>query len=250
MRREESFSVEDHVVIDVELPKGSLAVRTGEVGKVFVSIDSTGADSVDVGQVGDNVLIRAVRRGRAARIVVDVPTGTDVNVKGASVDISARGALGALRVRSASGDVSADDVVRADVSLASGDTRIELVRDDASLNTTSGDVHVHTVGGRLDVTLVSGDLQATLVGGDADVQSASGDVTIRRCDGSSVAVRTVSGDIRLGLPTGIRVEPEISTLSGKVSLPERSAAPPDADRRPVRLRLKSISGDVRIERSG
>jgi len=250
VRREETFSVVDHVVIDVELPAGSVLLRTGDVGRVTVSIDSSGADSFDLGQVGDNIGIRATRRGRSARIVVDAPTGTDVNVKGASVDISARGAFGALRIRSVSGEVVADDLVRADVSLASGDTRIDLVRHDATFNATSGDVAVRSVGGRLVATLTSGDLHADDVGSDVESQSASGDITIRHFGGSSATLRTVSGDIRLGLPSGIRVEPQISTLSGKVVLPQPAASTPDADRRPVRLRLNSVSGDIRIERAG
>ena len=179
-----------------------------------------------------------------------MPTGTDVNIKGASVDVSSQGALGTLRVRSVSGDVRADDLVRAEVSIASGDTRLELVRNDATVKATSGDVFVRAVGGRLIATLASGDIQADDVAGDAEVETASGDVTIRRCTGSAVTVRTVSGDIRLGLPAGIRVDPEISTMSGKVTLPEPPSTAADDQRRSVRIRLRSVSGDIRIERAG
>src|SRR5690606_13599982 len=163
----------------------------------------------------DQISIRPRRRRGSARIVADVPTGTDVRVKSASADITARAALGALQVRSASGDIRADDVVRADVSVATGDIAIDLARSDAELRATSGDVVVGTVGGRLSATLLSGDLRTSTVSGDADVEAASGDVTISRFDGSAITVRTMSGDIRVGLPTGIRVEPELTTLSGK-----------------------------------
>ena len=152
-------------------------------------------------------------------------------------------------MRSASSDVEAEDLVRIDVSVASGDARIDLVRNDATFNATSGDVVVRSVGGRLSATLASGDLRIGDVGGDAEVGTASGDVVIGRCDGSSIAVRTLSGTIRLGLPTGIRVEPELSTMSGKVILPQPAAPSSTTDRRSVRVRLRSVSGDIRIDRA-
>jgi hypothetical protein len=55
--------------------------------------------------------------------------------------------------------------------------------------------------------------------------------------------------VTIGLPAGIRVEPDISTLSGRTRLPEQSsAAPTDAPRRSVRLKLRTVSGDIEISR--
>ena len=196
-----------------------------------------------------SIAIRAKRRGRSARLAVDVPVGSDVNIKGASLDVAARGALGALRVRSASGDVRADDVVRADVTLASGDARIEVVRDAADFRATSGDITLGRVGGRLSASLSSGDVRVDELAGDGDIETASGDVVVRRYTGASVGVRSVSGDVRVGLPSGIRVQPEISTLSGKVHLPEPARAASTEERRAVKLRLRTVSGDIRIERA-
>jgi hypothetical protein len=249
VRRHEQFAVEQHAVVDIELPAGSILLRSGPSGIVTVSVDSSNADHLEIAGIGDTVSIRATRRGRSAKLAIDAPIGTDVNVKGASVDVQARGALGALRVRSASGDVVGDDVVRADISVASGDIRLDLIRSDATFKATSGDVRVSSIGGRLGATLASGDLQVEEVSGDADIETASGDVTIRRCLGGAVTVRTVSGDVRVGLPSGIRVEPEIRTMSGKVTLPDPAARQSGGERRPVRLRLRSVSGDIRIERA-
>jgi DUF4097 and DUF4098 domain-containing protein YvlB len=247
--RDQSFAVAQHVVLDIELPGGSVLLTGARSGTVSVSVDGSTPDTLDISQVGDHIAIRATRRSRSARLAVEVPVGTDVTVKGASVDVVARGALGALRVRSASCDVRADDVVRADVTLASGDTRLEIVRDSADFRSTSGDITLGSVGGRLAASLTSGDIHIDELGGDADVECASGDVTIRRSTGASVTIRTVSGDVRLGLPTGVRVEPQISTMSGKVSLPSPAAASESNERRPVKVRLRTVSGDIRIERA-
>jgi DUF4097 and DUF4098 domain-containing protein YvlB len=246
---DQSFAVGQHVVLDIELPGGSVRLTAGRSGAVTVSVDGSTPDTLDIDQAGDSIAIRATRRSRSARLAIDVPVGTDVNVKGASVDVVARGPLGAMRVRSASGDVRADDVVRADVTLASGDVRLEVVRDGADLRATSGDITLGNVGGRLSASLASGDLEVGELAGDGDVETSSGDVTIRRCTGTSVAVRTVSGDVRLGLPAGIRVEPDITTMSGKLSLPSPAEAAAGGERRPVKVRLRTVSGDIRIERA-
>jgi DUF4097 and DUF4098 domain-containing protein YvlB len=249
MRRNETFAVTQRIDLDIHVTAGSVVVRSGELGTVEVSVDSPTAESFDISQLGDSVFVRQGRRGRSARVVVDVPTGTDVAVKGTSVDVSCRGALGSLQVRAVSGDVEADDVVRADVSVASGDARIGLIRDAATFNAASGDVAVQSVGGRLAVVLRSGDVRVDDLAGDAEIETVSGDVTLRRFGGSSLAVRTVSGNMRVALPSGIRVQPEISTMSGKVDLPQPAPKASAGERRSVRLRLRSVSGDIRIERA-
>jgi DUF4097 and DUF4098 domain-containing protein YvlB len=192
-------------------------------------------------------------RSRGVRVVAHVPSSSDVEVRTPSGDVELRGTLGAVRIRSASGDLDAEHVERLEVNTASGDARLRSATGDASFNTASGDVSVGRVDGRLVASLASGDLRAERAGGAVDVGTASGDVSIERCDGDDIVVKTVSGDIHLGLPSGIRVEPEISTLSGKATLPDpaRKAEPEfgfPPPRRVVRLRLRSVSGDIRIDR--
>ena len=231
MRRDESFAVVGHVNLDIDVTAGAVLVRTAASGTVSVSIDTANASDFTIALMGDTVVARAGRRSRSARVVIDCPAGSDVSVHGASLDVTARGPLGSLRVRTASGDVEADDVVRFEATSASGDMRLGLVR-----TTVSGSV-------------ASGDLRIERVGGDIEFGSASGDVSIGRCDGSSIELRSLSGDVRVGLPSGIRVEPEISTLSGKVVLPTTARTEVTGERRSVRLRLRTVSGDVRVERA-
>jgi hypothetical protein len=197
VRRDESFEVEQHAAVEIDLPAGNVLVRAGASGVVAVAIDSSAPGSVEVVQLGDDISIRAGRRSRSARIAVDVPVGTDVAVRGASVEVVGRGALGTLRVRSASGDVRADDLVGADVQVSSGDVRLKIVRHDATITTTSGDVRLGSVGGRWSATSASGDLDAESVAAEIELATTSGDVTVGRCDGPDVSVRSVSGDIRV-----------------------------------------------------
>jgi len=90
-------------------------------------------------------------------------------------------------------------------------------------------------------------LRADRIEGDLKVGTTSGSTHIGHCGGSEIVIRSISGDVRLGLPTGIRVDADIATVSGRAHLPEPSPTP--GERRPVRLKLKTVSGDIRIERS-
>ena len=251
-RRQERFTVGERPSIAVEVKSGSVDVRAGAPGEIAVSMEGAEVDQWLVEQLGDEVTIESgagrSRRIRPVRLVVVVPPDTEVAVRVASADVTVDGRIGPTRVRSASGDVRLGDVARADVSTASGDVRAGDVRASIDCKTASGDVHVLGVGGRLTVGTASGDVLVTRAADDVSIGTASGDVRIDRYDGSNVAVKCISGDVLIGLPAGIRVEPDISTLSGRTVLPEPSSTAPTGERRVVRVGLKTVTGDIRIER--
>ena len=276
MRQDQSFAVGQHVVLDIELHGGSVLLTAGESGTVSVAVDGSTPDTLDITQVGDNIAIRATRRSRSARLAVDVPVGTDVSVKGASVDVVARGALGALRVRSASGDVRADDVVRADVTLASGDTRLEVVRDGADFRATSGDINLGRVGGRLAASLASGDILVAELAGDgggvatgvaAAVRRARrrGPVTVRRrlaqrLDALDANVAGYGAQPHLDRSAlaargrvGGRRQADLAAHGRDLRVDADARRQPDAttsgERRTVKVRLRTVSGDIGIERA-
>ena len=166
-----------------------------------------------------------------------------------SGEVRLLGRLGVVRVHTASGDVEVGDAARIDVTTASGQFSCGEISGDANISSVSGDCTIRVVGGRLDATLTSGDLRVDDCNGDVTVGSTSGDVRVGRCGGSEIAVRSISGDLRIGLPSGIRVEAEISTLSGRATLPEAAPKSETGERRPVRLNLRTVSGDIRVERT-
>ena len=255
MRREERFPVEDHGRIDIVVPSGSIQVVVADDGVISVALEANDPDQFEVSCVGNTVSVvqppKWLIRSRSVRVIAQVPHGCDVEVRTASGSIELRGALGAVRARTASGDVDAEHVGRLEAHTASGSARVKSSDGDASFNTASGSISIGRVDGRMTASLASGNLRAERAGGNVDVGTASGDVTIGRCDGDEIFVKTVSGDIRLGLPAGIRVEPEITTLSGRTTLPEPARTTASSpDRRVVRVRLRSVSGDIRIDRVG
>jgi DUF4097 and DUF4098 domain-containing protein YvlB len=189
-------------------------------------------------------------RGRASRLVANVPIGTDVELNSSSGDIRLIGCLGVVRVHTASGDIEVGDAARLDVTTASGSFRCGEIAGQVHISSVSGDCMLARVGGSVEASLTSGDLRIDRCDGDLTVNSTSGDVRVGRCGGSDIAVRSISGDLRIGLPSGIRVEAQISTLSGRAMLPDPVPSSTDADRREVRLELRTVSGDIRVERTG
>jgi hypothetical protein len=254
MSRNESWQVGERPSLDVRVPVGTVEVYTGDAGVIQLAIDSADADDFEVYKTGDRVSVRHPsrwgRRGRHTRIVAHVPAGTDTEISSTSGEVRLVGSLGVVRVHSASGDIEIGDAAKLDATTASGGISCGDIAGDATISSVSGDCTVRHVGGRLEATLTSGDLRVEICDGDVLIASTSGDVRVARCCGTEISVRSISGDVRVGLPTGIRVEAELSTLSGRAMLPDPVPASDHTDRRPVRLQLKTVSGDIRVERTG
>lgn len=251
--RREKFVVADRAALDVNISSGSVDVRRGTAGQVVVTIDGSDAADWTVTQVGEVVTVEAPAKrmwgSRPARVFAEVPDDTDVDVKSASADVALAGRLGAIRVRTASGDVRAGDAARFDANSASGVVSVGSVASVASCTTASGDVDIRSVSGRLTVSTASGDVRVASATDDVQIGTASGDVRVDRYDGSSLAVKAISGDVTIGLPAGIRVEPDFATLSGRTTLPTPVASPTlVGDRRVVHVRLKTISGNITVVR--
>jgi DUF4097 and DUF4098 domain-containing protein YvlB len=252
MSRSERWEVGERPSLDVRVPVGTIEVFAGDAGAIALTIDASDADEFEVFKTGDRVSVRHpsrwARRGRNSRIVAHVPIGTDVELSSTSGDVRLVGRLGVVRLHTASGDIEMGDAARVDVTTASGEFSCDDIEGEATVSSVSGDCTMRRVGGRLDATVTSGDVRIDLCDGDVMIGSTSGDVRIGRCGGSDIAIRSISGDVRIGLPGGIRVEAEISTLSGRATLPEPAPAADLGERRAVRLQLKSVSGDIRVER--
>jgi DUF4097 and DUF4098 domain-containing protein YvlB len=204
--------------------------------------------------VGDSVTVRQQSRwslrARSLCLLVIVPDGAELEMVSASADLRTRGDLGAARVRTTSGDIELDGVGRLEVATTSGDVRVARVHGDATVTTVSGDATLAAVTGRLGGSSVSGDVRADVVGGDVRFGTTSGDVAIGRCDGGAIALKSISGDLSIGLPSGLAVEADLSTTSGRASLPD--PAPDDGGavaRRPVRLAMRTVSGDLTVKRA-
>src|SRR5581483_2965860 len=161
------------------------------------------------------------------------PAGSSVTAKTKSADVTARGTIGGLDVRTASGDVEAVDVAGSvNVKSASGDIRIHAVRGGPNVQTASGDVEIDAADADVHAMAVSGALElGAVVRGQVNAQSVSGDVTV-------------------GVRRGSTAYLDCNTLSGDTSSDLDLQGDAPADGGPlVEVRVKTVSGDIRITRA-
>jgi hypothetical protein len=242
-----TFTVGAQPSLDVRVSSGRLVLGPSAGGEVIIDVGGSGAEFVVVEQSGDTVSIREERRGRTVNIRALVPSGANLEAAVASLDILARVDLGRVTVRSASGDINLGQVSTAELRSASGDVKVDVCTGRCEVGAASGDVRLQRMAGDLAVSTASGDITVERAEGRVEVKTASGDITIACCSGTSVEATSMSGDVALGLPEGTRVEAEIDSLSGDVVLPPRR--PPGGEsERSLKLRAKTVSGDVLIRR--
>lgn len=208
------------------------------------------------------VLPRSCSNSCDANIEVRVPQSSTVEISAVSADVSSRGVLGTQRLKSVSGEITADvSGDNSEVGSVSGDITIHGNGKPISLRakSVSGSIDLTNGAGKLDLVTVSGTARAQL-GETSELRgrTTSGDIEIRGnlTSNARVEVEAVSGDIRLRLPaTGLSTEIESFSgdiegcLAGKV---EQSKYGPGKrlNIRTVedgpRVRAKTLSGDIDI----
>ena len=99
-----------------------------------------------------------------ADIEVSVPKGSSVEVSAVSADVSSRGVLGTQRLKSVSGEITAD--------IAGDESEVRSVSGDVTVrgNGKPISLRVSSVSGSLDLTNTAGKLDVVTVSGDARVQ--------------------------------------------------------------------------------
>jgi DUF4097 and DUF4098 domain-containing protein YvlB len=193
---------------------------------------------------------RASLRRMALLVRVSCPPGSALVVTSASADVKCAGTLGAVEVKSASGDVIVQRVASLSAQSASGDVIAREVDADADVKTTSGDLQVRSVGGDLTASAVSGDVQVGSVGGGCRVSTVSGDIEVGELAGEAT-VNGVSGDVELGIPPGRRLWLDVRSASGDVrSDLDVDDTPPAGEGRAQSITVRTVSGDVRLRRAG
>jgi DUF4097 and DUF4098 domain-containing protein YvlB len=211
--------------------------------EVVVEIDSGRNWSISIGNWG----ISSARVG----VRITCPTGSELQCDTASADVRVDGTLGTTRVRTASGDIRLQRIEgQLEVKTASGDTQVEHVEGRATVQTVSGDADVRTAMSGLAVNSVSGDVTAGEVIGDLEVVTVSGDAVVRAAGPGEVAVKAVSGDVAVAMRRGLRVRLDVNSVSGKIgSELDITDAPARTDGPEAHLRVRTVSGDVRISRA-
>jgi hypothetical protein len=191
--------------------------------------------------------------GRDAKVGIRVrcPHGSGLGVRSSSAGVDATGLLGAVDVKTASGDVSLEDAASLEVDSASGDVRVRDVEGTIDIRTASGDASVRRSGGILTAKLVSGDIAVGEAAAGLAVTTVSGDVRVHAAGGGGMRVQAVSGDVHLAIKPGERLYIDANSVSGTMSsdLGLQDEPPSESSTPVVELRVRTVSGDVNIVRA-
>jgi hypothetical protein len=191
------------------------------------------------------------RRSGRVRVDLRVPLDSHLAAYAGSADVHTTGRLAGATVRSGSGDVFVTHISGdLTVESGSGDVRAEAVGGALGVKTGSGDVRVTAVTGAVTAQVASGDVDIDEAAGAVRVSTASGDVRVGAAGGDNVQIKAASGDVSVGVPVGTKVWLDLSTLSGSTTSDLKATGAPPEGGAQLNLRVHTLSGDIRVHRTG
>lgn len=168
------------------------------------------------------------RKWGSVKVLVQLPTGSDVEGDTAQGEFVVQGAVGSCRLKTAIGDIKVDRAA------------------DARLRTTGGKVTVDHVSGEADISGF-GDIRIGRIDGDAKVKNIGGAIGVGEFGGGKADLYAVIGKVEVGVPQGTSVQLDAHTPTGRVH--NRLDAPERSDRA-LKLRARSNGGDIVVHRAG
>jgi DUF4097 and DUF4098 domain-containing protein YvlB len=129
---------------------------------------------------------------------IKVPTGSNLDVRGVSTDVSVRGLNAGVKVNNVSGELRVSDVYNG-----------------VNLTSVSGDIWLNKSSGRIRARSVSGEIESVDVNGSGSYESVSGNIEVKG-NAAELALETVSGEIIVD--TGKLVELTGHTVSGDIDV--------------------------------
>jgi DUF4097 and DUF4098 domain-containing protein YvlB len=264
-----TFETPGHAAVRLDVPAGEVTVQTWAEPRVDVEVTAKRSDETSQTAAAETrieahersgrheITVRVPKReggrfgiswgrGPELEVVVRCPEGTDLDLTTHSADLDARGTLGDVGIRSASGDVSVLDTQSLSFTTASGDLQASSVAGALSVKSASGDIDVRHVAGVATASTVSGDLRIGHAGGAATVSTVSGDIQLELA-AAAVRANAVSGDVAVAMVPGLALWIDVQSVSGDVSSELDVAEAPAGDPADhVELRVRTVSGDVHV----
>lgn len=256
-----TFTTPGPLSLDVRIPVGTIQVRATDTTETRVAISGERDEEeitveLTARPLGGHRLLVGYKPRKTfgwfggledLRCHIEVPTGSEIDAESGSADLTVIGDVATLVFKSGSGDLSFGDVAgSATAKVASGDVEGGAIGGDLSVTSASGDVHVGSVGGSTTVRTASGDTDLGLVAGSVQITTASGDVGIERAEAGRLNLKTVSGNVTVGVAPGTRVWLDLGSTSGD-AISELDGS--DGGEAGLEIRAASVSGDILVRRS-
>jgi DUF4097 and DUF4098 domain-containing protein YvlB len=276
-----NFAADGPLDVEVEIGSGHVSLTATDTNEATVTLrpartgDDDALDLIARSTVdlrGASLYIdvpRSIGFRQDAAIVVEatVPDMSTVAVKTGSAGVRLAGAFGDVNIKTGSGDVhveagaqtkvgtgsgsvSLGRVDEAWVKTGSGDIAVEAVAGDVTVSSGSGDVRVTEIDGIAGISTASGNVDVRTSSGALGVKTASGHVAVRRAFAGEVEAKTASGRVSIGVAEGTAVLLDCSSVTGQCRSGLASSDPPaEGDEQRLRLRARTVSGNIDVTRS-
>lgn len=265
---EHEFNTSEPVRLFVTIGSGTVRVEAAPRDTTVVAISGRNADKVRVEQHGRQIDVvgpplRGFTLDSGLEVVVHLPEDSDAGVKTGSADIDLAGRLATVMARSGSGDIGVEQSTgpmvaetgsgNIRIGEAGAELRIKSGSGDISVGTTlrttvvstgSGDVELGTVHDTVNVKTGSGNLRIAAASADVQLATGSGDLEVGSMSKGRLSGKGASSDIRVGVPAGVPVWTDLTTVTGKIRSTLQPAGQPRDGQDHVELRARTVSGDI------
>jgi hypothetical protein len=246
--------------LEIRFAAGEIRIEAAAADSTVIDLESSRHDEdrwrVELVERDGRPLVRIQApngfrpRSGEATIRVSCPPSSGLDLQTGSADVQTVGSLGEVRIQVANGDVRLDRAEgRVRIDSASGDVEVGTAADSLQVRTASGEITAKEALGDTKVQSASGDVTIQLAGENVVGQTTSGDQSIASVGAGSVRLETISGDLTVAVIPDIDVWMDLQTVSGETGSDLTPSAGPDADRPRLELRLRSVSGDLKVERA-
>lgn len=199
--------------------------------------------------------------------MVELPTGSRVDMTGAWAQVLGEGRLGEVRVKTSSGDVRLDTTGPLHLTAAHGSITVDRIEGTAEITTSSGSVRVGLVDGSAVLKNSHGTTTVGAATGELRVSGSNGDIEIRRAEDSvtattahgtlrvdevargEVQLETAFGAIDIGVREGTAAWLDVSSTSGQVRNTLTASDNPGQTEDTVRIRARTRYGNIDVRRA-
>jgi len=253
-----TFDTPEPIDLRIRSQSGTVTVTATDTGTSTVEVSAIDDDARDLAEEavvqmdgsGRRLTVEVperrswIVRRRRLDIQVTVPSGSALSVRTASAKTTATGRFSTAEAHTASGEILLDEVEGdVDAHCASGHITVNSGRT-ISAHTASGKIRIGHASGDVDVHCASGTVRIGVAEASVRAKTASGDITVDEASAGTVALSAASGDLRVGVRSGVVARLDLRSLSGRIrsELPLEDSAPDGGAR--LEIQAKATSGNV------
>lgn len=207
------------------------------------------------------------KKTRSIEVVIELPTGSKVDVDVTAGGIRATGALGQTEVDMSVGNVHLDRTGQLKVDTGVGQVEVGAVTGNAEIKTGSGGVRVGTVAGSLtvknsngssEIGTVEGELRARAANGDisaehvgalVEAKTALGSIVVGEVVRDTATLNSGMGNLEIGIAPGTAAWLDVKTGFGRVHSSLEGSDGPGNSAETVKVTAHTTFGDITVRRA-